>query len=141
MELGPVEYIVVGFEGPRFKGEVLQELGKLSDAGIIRVLDLMAVYKDTEGNVAWLDVDQLDEEDQATLGFVGADTIELLNEEDGQLVIDDLPNDTAVALLVVEDLWAKDLASAIRGAGGMLLDSNRVPAEVVQAALDFAETP
>jgi hypothetical protein len=140
MELGPVEYIVVGFDGPKFKGEVLQELGKLSDAGIIRVLDLMAVYKDTEGNVAWLDADQLGEDDQASLGFIGADTIELLNEEDGQLVIDDLPNDTAVALLVVEDLWAKDLASAIRGAGGMLLDSNRVPAEVVQAAMDFAES-
>jgi hypothetical protein len=140
MELGPVEYIVVGFDGPKFKGEVLQELAKLSDAGIVRVLDLMAVYKDAEGNVAWLDVDQLDEDDQASLGFIGADTIELLNEEDGQLVIDDLPNDTAVALLVVEDLWARDLANAIRGAGGMLLDSNRVPAEVVQAAMDFAES-
>jgi hypothetical protein len=140
MELGPVEYIVVGFDGPKFEGKVLEELAKLTDAGIVRVLDLMAVYKDAEGNVAWLDVDQLDEDDQASLGFVGADTIELLSEEDGRLVIDDLPNDTAVALLVVEDLWAKDLAQAIRGAGGMLLDSNRVPAEIVQAALDFAES-
>jgi hypothetical protein len=139
MELGPVEYVVVGFDGPKFKGEVLGELAKLTEAGIVRVLDLMAIYKDADGNVSWLDVDQLEEEDRASIGFVGAETIELLNEEDGRLVIDDLPNDTAVALLVVEDLWAKDLAQAIRGAGGVLLDSNRVPAEVVQAAMDFAE--
>ena len=52
MAIGPVEYIIVGFPGNKFNGEIAPELGKLVESGTIRILDLVFITKDADGNVA-----------------------------------------------------------------------------------------
>ena len=61
MVVGPIEYIIVGFPGNKFNGEIAPELAKLIDSGLVRILDLVVITKDDSGEVAWFEFDQLDE--------------------------------------------------------------------------------
>jgi hypothetical protein len=68
MTLGPLEYLVVGFEGNRFTGQILAELRAAQDKGIIRVIDLYAIKKDEKGNVTELGLSDVSPEVSAELG-------------------------------------------------------------------------
>ena len=59
--IGPVEYIIVGFPGNQFNGEIAPELGKLVDSGTIRILDLVFITKDADGNVAAVEFEDHDD--------------------------------------------------------------------------------
>jgi hypothetical protein len=139
MELGPVEYLVVHFEGGRFNGEILAELGELEKKKIVRVLDMLFIKRDADGAVEWLEYDALAEDERASMGFLDAGMLGLLSEEDALFVAEELPPSTAAGLLVLEDLWAKDLAAAIRKAGGSMVEADRVPMVVVEEAMAYLE--
>lgn len=139
MAIGPVEYMIVAFPGNRFKGEIVPALAELVDSGTIRVIDLAFVIKDADGNVATLEVGDLDSEVYKAFDALTAETMGLLNESDLYAAAEELEPDSSAALLVWEDLWATKLAESIRNADGVLLDLERVPYEVVQAAVDFAD--
>jgi hypothetical protein len=132
MVMGPVEYVVVGFPGNNFTAEIAPELAKLIDDKTVRVLDLLFIAKDAEGTVVHTEFDQLDElQAFAELdGEVGG----LITSEDIAHVGALLEPDSAVALLVWEDLWAVPLVEAIRRAGGELLEGARIPRELVEEA-------
>jgi len=136
-ELGPVEYVVVEFENGQFDGSGLQELARLQDEGIIRVLDLMFISKDADGGVQWLDYDGLTEAG-AELGVISADQLALLSEGDAQELAADLEPGDAIAVLVFEDTWALRLQQAVGKAGGRLAEASRVPREAIEAALAYA---
>ena len=73
MSIGPVQLIALGFSKPEFKGEVIEELARLRDSDVVRVIDSLTVYKDKDGNVASLEMSQMDEADRRELGaYVGA---------------------------------------------------------------------
>ena len=57
MTLGALEYIVVGFDHPDFKGAIADEIGRVIDAGIVRLVDAVVVRKDAAGDVAIVEVD------------------------------------------------------------------------------------
>jgi len=139
MDLGPVEYVAVEFQGDRFNGEILAELAELVEKKVIRVLDIMFIRKTAAGDVQWLEYDGLADADKATMGFIDAGLVGLLNEDDALGVGEGLAPATAAGLLVVEDLWAKDLAAAIQRAGGRLIESDRIPAAQVEAAVAYLE--
>ena len=61
MAIGPVEYIIVGFPGTKFTGEIAPELIALVESGTVKVLDLIFIGKDDEGNVLAFEIDELDE--------------------------------------------------------------------------------
>jgi uncharacterized membrane protein len=140
MTVGPVEYMVVAFPGNRFTGEIVPAIKEQVDAGVIRVIDLAFVIKDEDGNVAGLEVGQLDSEVGAAFAALGGGDGGLLNEEDLAAAAEELEPNSSAALLVWEDVWATKIADAIRNAGGVLYDLERLPHEVVQAALDYAES-
>ncbi|HET9324807.1 MAG TPA: hypothetical protein VFO03_13095, partial [Gaiellaceae bacterium] len=70
MSIGPVQMLILGFEDPKFTGEGLKELERLREADIIRLIDLLAVHKDAEGNVEVLQETQLDDASRAEFGAV-----------------------------------------------------------------------
>jgi hypothetical protein len=134
---GPVEYIVVGFPGNQFKGEIAPALADLIDSGAIRIIDLVFVKKDADGTVSVFEYDGLEE--TARFAELDGEVGGLLTDDDVRLTAESLPPDTSAALLVWEDCWATPFVEALRNAGGVLLAGERIPRDVVEAAL--AELP
>jgi Family of unknown function (DUF6325) len=137
-ELAPVDYMIVAFPGNEFKGEIAPALAELVEKGTIRIIDLAFVAKDKDGNIAAFELTDIDPDVRKGFENMGVEVNGLFNEEDLQAAGEELDPNSSAALLVWENLWARDVAHAIRNAGGELLDFERLPHEVVQAARDAA---
>jgi uncharacterized membrane protein len=132
--IGPVEYAIFGFPGNQFNGELAPALAALVEKKLVRVLDLVFVMKDEEGNVAAIEFDQLDE--LAGFGDIEGEVGGMVNEEDIEHAGQALEPNSSAALLVWEDLWAAEFAAALRDCGGVILEGGRIPHELVQAVFD-----
>ena len=139
MSIGPVEYMIVAFPGNRLKGEIVPALAELVEAGTLRIIDLAFVMKDADGVVVTAELGDLDSEVFKAFDALSPEPMSLLNHEDLAAAGEELEPNSSAALLVWEDVWATKLRDAILNAGGELLDLERVPHEVVNAAIEFAE--
>ncbi|MEP6758588.1 MAG: DUF6325 family protein [Actinomycetota bacterium] len=139
MGIGPVEYMVVAFPGNKFNGEILPSIAEQVEAGTIRIIDLAFVSKDADGNVTALEASDLDSEiGNALRALLGDEKGGLINEEDIMAVAEEMESNFSAGLLVWEDVWATRIKSAILDAGGELWDLERIPYQVVDAAIDWA---
>ena len=138
MSIGPVEYLIVAFPGNQFKGEIVPALAELVEAGTIRIIDLAFVLKDADGAVVAMELGDLDSGVFKAFDALSPEGLGLLNEEDLAAAGEELEPNSSAALLVWEDVWATKLRDAILNAGGEVLDLERLPYEVVQAAVEFA---
>src|SRR5262245_231200 len=143
MAIGPVQLIVLGFNHPNFHGEVIAELERLHENGMVRVIDSLAVYKDSDGELEVEHLSNLTEEEAIEvgskigaligLGIAGEEGMEAGAEAGGEQaadegsgvfggdewdVLEDIPNDSAAALILLEHHWAVPLRDAIARAGG-----------------------
>jgi uncharacterized membrane protein len=166
MAMGPVQLLVIGFDKPEFDGGILAEIERLRDSEVIRLIDVLVVYKDAEGNVERLQATDLsaDEAEEvgavagaliglgaggeegaeagAVLGAMGVDEAggHVLGEEDFWYVDDAIPNDSAAAVALIEHTWALGLREAIRERGGFhLADAWVHPADLVAIGVVAAE--
>ena len=132
--MGPVEYIVVSFPGNKFTGRIAPELVALVESGTVRVLDLIFIGKDAEGDVLAFEIDELGDVEgfDQLQGEVGG----LIGPEDIEFVAAALEPDSSAALLIWEDVWATPFASAVLESGGVLLQGARIPHDVITSALD-----
>jgi uncharacterized membrane protein len=137
-DIGPVEYMVVAFPGNKFRGEIAPALRDLSDQGIIRIIDLAFVSKDAEGNVTAAELENIDSDAGRAFKQIEAEIGDLVNEEDLLAVGEELEPSSSAAVLVWEDVWAAKLATSIAAADGAVLQLERVPRPVVEAALEHA---
>lgn len=137
-ELGPVDYMIVAFPGSRFRGEIGPALAGLVEKGTIRIMDITFVTKDEDGETAAVELMELDPEAREGLENLGLEVTGLFNEEDLAAAAEELEPGSSAALLVWENVWAKEVAQAMRDAGGVLFDFGRIPHEVAQAARDYA---
>jgi uncharacterized membrane protein len=137
-EIGPVDYLIVAFPGNEFRGEIAPALGNLVEAGTIRIIDVAFVGKDADGNVAAFELTDIDPEVREGFEKAGVEVNGLFNEDDLAAAGEELEPNSSAALLVWENVWAQNVAQAIRDAGGEVLDFERIPHEVVQAARDAA---
>jgi len=125
---GPVDFIIVRFEGSDFTGNILQELRKAVDSGAVAVLALAVVAKDKDGVVTTLELDE--NTLQVSKSFSLDNT--LVSADDINEVGDLLENDTAAGLLIVEHLWARGLKQAIVDAGGQLIADGRIHPDAIE---------
>jgi hypothetical protein len=137
-EIGPVDYLIVAFPGNKFRGEIAPALADLVESGTIRIIDAAFVGKTENGDTMTFELTELDPDVQEALDKAGIEVGGLFNEDDLQAAADELEPNTSAALLVWENVWAREVAQAMRDAGGVLLDFERLPHEVVQAARDWA---
>jgi hypothetical protein len=137
-EIGPVDYLIVAFPGNKFRGEIAPALAELVDSGTIRIIDVAFVGKDADGEVVAAELMELDPDVREGLEKVGVEVGGLFNEEDLQAAAGELEPNSSAALLVWENVWARKVAQAMRDAGGVLLDFERLPHDVVQAAREWA---
>jgi hypothetical protein len=135
MAIGPVEYIIIQFPGNQFKGEIAPALADLIANKTVRIVDLVFILKDENGNVVWDEYDAGENGDG--FGFAHLDgEAGLLNEDDILTAAEVMDPNSSAALLVWEDLWAVPFAQAVRNAGGELIAGGRIPHELAQLAAD-----
>jgi uncharacterized membrane protein len=165
MAIGPVQLLVLGFQDPDFQGEVLAELDRLKESDIARVIDAIVVYKDAEGDVSILKRSDLSDAEAAEFGatvgaLVGlgvageegaeagaelgaaamAEGAEVFSEEEAWDVVDDIPLNTAAALVLLEHRWAIPLRDSIMRAGGFRIADGFIhPLDLVAVGVLAAE--
>jgi hypothetical protein len=137
-EIGPVDFAIFAFPGNQFRGEIAPALADLVEAGTIRIIDLAFVGKNDDGDIVAFELTEIDPEVQAGLENLGVEVSGLLNEDDIRSVGETLEPNSSAALLVWENVWAREVKQAIVNAGGELLDFQRIPHEVVKAAREWA---
>jgi uncharacterized membrane protein len=167
MAIGPVQLIVLGFNHPDFHGEVIAELERLRASDTVRVIDSLAVYKDADGELEVEHLSNLTEAEAIELGskigaliglgiegeegmeagaVAGAEQVEadggvnVFTEQEGWDILEDIPNGSAAALLLLEHHWAVPLRDAIARAGGFRLSDGFIsPLDLVEIGLVTAE--
>jgi hypothetical protein len=133
MTTGPVEYIIVGFPGNKFTGEIVPELLTLVDSGTVKILDLIFIGKDAAGEVLAFEIDELD--DAVGFGELEGEFGGLISPEDIEFAASQLAPNSSAALLIWEDLWAAPFAAAVINSGGVLLQGARIPRDLIEPAL------
>jgi uncharacterized membrane protein len=167
MTIGPVQLIVLGFSQPDFHGEIIAELERLRKSDTVRVIDSLAVYKDTDGELEVEHLSNLSEDEAIELGtkigaliglgidgekgmeagaaagaeeVAAAGGVQVFTEQEGWDVLDDIPNDSAAALVLLEHHWAVPLRDAIARAGGFRISDGFIsPLDLVDIGLVSAE--
>ncbi len=129
---GPVDYLVLQLPTDRRDGTIAAALLDLVEAGTVTILDLMIVQKDADGVVSGIDLDAIDGELRV---FAGARS-GLLGDDDRDEAGATLEPGTTAAVLVYENAWARGFVTAARAAGAELIASARIPADVLNDALD-----
>jgi uncharacterized membrane protein len=165
MAIGPVQLIVLGFQDPDFHGEIIDELERLRQSDTVRVIDALAVYKDPGGELAAMHLSNLSEDEAVEVGSVvgalvglgfdgeegaeagaqagadaAADGIEAFSEADAWDVLEDIPNGSAAALVLLEHHWAVGLRDAVVRAGGYRVSDGFIsPLDLIGVGLLTAE--
>lgn len=165
MAIGPVQLIVIGFNHPDFHGEIIAELERLHDEDTVRVIDALAVHKDADGEIEVVHLSNLSKDEAIELGskvgaLIGlgiegqegaeqgaelgaeaaADGVEVFSDEQAWDVLEEIPNDSAAALVLLEHHWAVPLRDAIVRAGGFRISDGFIsPLDLVEIGLVSAE--
>lgn len=158
---GPMQLLVIAFDNPSFHGNVRRELESVMSKGTIRLIDLLFVWKDEEGNITSMEASQLDEEERMRFGAVIGGLIGFgaageegartgmeegalsaaqenfgITEDDILEISEAIPEGTAAGILIIEHLWAKSLKQALRDEGGVLLAQGMLTPELLVAVGD-----
>jgi uncharacterized membrane protein len=165
MAIGPVQLIVLGFQHPDFHGEIIAELDRLRESDTVRVIDSLVVYKDKAGELEVEHLSNLSQDEAVELGSkVGAliglgiegeqglaegavagaeaaqDGVQVFDDQDAWDVIEEIPNDSAAALILLEHHWAVPLRDAVMRAGGFRIGDGFIsPLDLVAIGLVSAE--
>ena len=165
MAIGPVQLIVLGFQHPEFHGEIIAELERLRESDTVRVIDALAVHKDPAGEIKVAHLSNLTKDEAIELGTTigaliglgiegeegmeagalagaeaGADGVQVFDDEDAWDVLEEIPNDSAAAVLLIEHHWAVPLRDAIARAGGFRISDGFIsPLDLIELGLVTAE--
>lgn len=131
MTYGPIELLVIEFPGNQFSGEIIPALSELVDSGQIRVIDMLVAIKDGNGDVTVVEVSDLGDEVNQALDALVDDWTGMLTTEDAILLSETLAPNSTVGLLMFENVWATQFATAVRNANGQVLLNERIPGAVI----------
>jgi uncharacterized membrane protein len=135
MTLGPIDFIVLEFPGNRFKGEILPDLLELVDKGIIRIIDLVVITKNSDGQVTARELRELDAAHVEMFNPLKVEVNQMITDSDIEMIGGQLADNSTAGLLLIENLWAKKTKQAMLDADGRLVMFERIPHDVVEAAL------
>jgi uncharacterized membrane protein len=161
MAIGPVQLVVLGFQHPEFHGEIVAELERLRQSDTVRVIDALAVHKDAAGDIEVMHLSNLSKDEAIELGskvaaLIGlgiegeegmiagaeagaeaaADGVSVFSDADAWDVLEEIPNDSAAALILLEHHWAVPLRDAVVRAGGSRISDGFIsPLDLVEIGL------
>ena len=134
--LGPIDYLIVEFPAgaSNFTGEMVEELIALVEGGLIRLVDILILVKDENGEIDAMELSDL--EDLGPLQVLEAELAELLAEDDVANLAAAMEPGSTAGVLIWENLWAAPFASAARRAGGQLIADGRIPTQAIIASIE-----
>lgn len=152
---GPMQLFVIAFPGNKFRGEIIPAINEAREKGIIRMIDYVFVLKDENGSIMAVQGSDLGKKEivefQSVLGAliglgaggiegakigakVGAEHGELemgLSEDDIKNAAAHIPNNSSALLMLVENLWAKNIKQALVNAGGIMVAQGTITPELM----------
>ena len=131
MSLGPIELLVVKFPGNRFTGEIAPALAELVEGGLIRVIDILFVYKDEASEMSVLEINDLAVDDDRQFDPVVADLTGMLTPEDAQSLSASFEPNSSAVIMLFENTWATKFRDTLVRANGELVLNERIPRTVV----------
>ena len=134
-EMGPIDWLLIEFDRP-LTGQAAPPLNELVRRGMIRILDIAFIRKLSDGTVQAVDISDLPGDESVHVSLFEGLSTGILGDEDLDAAGDALAVDSRAIMLVYENVWAAPFATAIREAGGILVDSGRIPVQAIVAALD-----
>jgi hypothetical protein len=143
MDISPLEYVVIGLQGPHFASEILRELNVIQENGSIQVIDLLFVSKAVDGTVTTQEINELTEDEQQPYSGLREQFTGLLTAQDVAHLTREMPPGMLAVVILLEHIWTIGLAEAVRKAGGVLFTGGMVPLESltqVSAELTAKET-
>jgi hypothetical protein len=135
VSIGPVEYIAIAFPGNRFSGAIVPALQQLVDSGTIRILDLVIIRKEENGDITGLELSDASPEEQAALASLGVAGTHLVGQEDVEDIGEALEPNSSAALMIWENVWASRFAESLRDADGILIANGRIPVPVIEEVM------
>jgi uncharacterized protein DUF6325 len=137
--MGPVSYLVVEFPGNKMTGEGLAALVDLVDRGLVRVLDLVFVMRDTDGSITAMELRDIDGDGELDLTVFEGASSGLLGPSDLDQAGSVLEEGASAAILVFENTWAIPFIRGLRSGGAELIAAGYIPHDDLVEALDAAE--
>ncbi len=137
--LGPISYLIVEFPGNKMTGEGFAALVDLVDRGVIRIIDLMFVTRDTDGSMRSLELQDIDHDGQFDLAIFAGASSGLLSESDLSEAASVIEPGSAAGILIFENRWATTFVQALRRGEAELVAAGYIPQSDIVAALDAAE--
>ena len=159
MTYGPIQLQVIAFDRADLPRDLIEEIRKVREDGTIRLISATFVAKDEDGRIKLLEHSDLSEDEAAELGrltgtlfgfgyageagaVLGADIGQLaaeagdfgLTRGDVEDIAAQIPRGASALILLFEHRWAIGVRQAIRDAGGRILSSGFVTAEMLVAA-------
>jgi hypothetical protein len=136
MTLGPIDFVALEFPGNKFRGEIMANLLELIQAGIIRIIDLVVVLKDQEGNVTVRELKELDPDAIRVFDPLKVEVRSMITRADVDMIADQIADNSTAGIMLFENVWALKTKQAMLDANGRLLMFERIPHEVVEEALE-----
>jgi uncharacterized membrane protein len=130
MTLGPLDYLVVGFPGNQFKGEIAPAINEARAKGIIRIVDLVFVMKDQDGATTTLEIKDLPEQIKEAFAGFSEEVEGLFTAEDIATLTEELPPNNSALIVLYEHTWAIKIKEALINAKGVLITQGRIPQEL-----------
>jgi hypothetical protein len=134
--MGPISYVIVEFPGNKMTGEGLPILVDLVDRGVIRILDLMFITRDTDGSTQTIDVRDIDSDGQLDLAVFEGASSGMLDDGDLADAASVIEPGSSAGILIFENRWAAPFAHALRGGGAELIAAGYIPQDAILASLE-----
>jgi hypothetical protein len=137
MTYGPIDFIALEFQTDQLKGEALPALLELVQKQIVRVIDLVIILKDREGETQVLEIEELAPDVLAIFDPLDVEVSGIIQVEDIEVIAEQMKANTTAALLLFKNLWAVKFGEAVVRSSGRMVMYDRIPYEVVNETLEI----
>ena len=137
MSYGPIDFIAIELKTDQLSGEGMAALIELVEDKIVRIIDLVIILKDEDGQTEVLEIEELDPNTLAVFDPLEIEVSGIIQVEDIEVIAEVMENNTTAALLLFENLWAIKFGEAVIRANGRMVNFQRIPFEVVNETLDL----
>jgi len=138
--LGPISYVIVEFPGNKMTGEGFSILVDLVDRGLIRILDLRFVTRNTDGSIQFIDLQDIDHDGTLDIAVFDGSSSGLLDESDLSDATSAIEPGSSAGILIFENRWATPFTQALRRGNAQLVAAGYIPHDILAASLDATES-
>jgi hypothetical protein len=139
MNIGPLEYVVIGLQDHHFTSELLPEFNAIQRGGLLRVRDFLFISKASNGIVTIQEINEMSEEEQQPYNDVLDHFTGLLTAQDVEYLAHEIPSGMLAVVVLLEHTWTIGMAEAVRKAGGVLFTGGIVsPEALTQVSAELA---